>query len=350
MVNQGGSHTDRSAMKLYMCDLNWSFVKKEGTFIHTASAPQDWCDVDAEEYFHWHRNMGCTPIFMQAYTFSGYAFYPTKLGPFAPGKGSSLLPRLYELARQHDMPFCSYFCVGTDLVMSNLRNHWVVPDSRPAGNGHGFLAPETEWTDLLCERIREFLGMYPVDYLLFDWFVYGDLRPDSYTIKPAWYMKQPFLEIIGRTLPESAADITAEENLRYKREIMARQFHRIRDAVKQTSPNTRIMFNVPYWNAKEALWEGHPMMNESDLLFAESSKENVLDWLLKVRKPGQGVMTTIIGRLEEGECDPYSWEKWHEKGCDFFGYTWGVPPEFRPHSIYERDLNIIRDAFRKMDG
>jgi len=111
----------------------------------------------------------------------------------------------------------------------------------------------------------------------------------------------------------------------------------------------RIMFNVPYWIAKEKLWEDHPMMNESDLLCGESSKEEVLEWLLNVRKPGQGVMTTIIGGLEEGECDPGSWMKWYERGCDFLGYTWGVPPDFRPHTCYDTDLKTIWNAFQTID-
>ena len=129
-----------------------------------------------------------------------------------------------------------------------------------------------------------------------DWFVYGGLRPDTFVIRPAWFMEAPFREICGRELPGDAAEITPEENLHYKREVLARQFSRLRDTVKAASPTTKILFNVPYWEAKEPLWVDHPMLNESDELFAECSQPAVMNWLLDIRKPEQRVMTTIIGQ------------------------------------------------------
>jgi hypothetical protein len=157
-------------------------------------------------------------------------------------------------------------------------------------------------------------------------------------------VKEPFKEILGREMPEEAAKITPEESLKYKREVLARQFYRIRDAVRKSSPKTKICFNVPYGKPAEALWVDHPMLNESDMLFAESSNE-VVDWLLEIRKPHQRVMTTIIGA---GPSDPNTWRKWYERGCDFFGYAWGTPPDFRPHPSYAKSLEIIRQAFKQM--
>jgi hypothetical protein len=71
-------------------------------------------------------------------------------------------------------------------------------------------------------------------------------------------------------MPEEATEISEEESLRYKREVLARQFYRIRETVRQASPSTQISFNVPYWKAAEDLWVDHPMLNESDVLLAES--------------------------------------------------------------------------------
>lgn len=334
-------------IKCFCCDLNWSQFDKPISD-NPPSAPQDWAFIDPEEYFKWHRDFGNNVTFCQAYTFGGYAFYPSKLGPIAPGPGVELLPRLFDLSRQANMPFWSYFCVGADLIMSNLRPKWAVPTST------SFLAPESPWTDLLCERVMEFLSAYPVDWILFDWLVYGDTKPDKFLVQPAWFAKEPFEEIIGRPMPDKAEEITPEENLKYKREVLARQFYRIRDAVKETSPSTKITFNVPYWEPKEALWVDHPMQKESDGLFAECSRADVMEWLLSVRKPNQRLMTTIIGRVDEGGrpddglCDPNSWRKWYERGCDFFGYAWGTPPDFRPHSSYKEELEIVRKAFHEM--
>lgn len=337
-------------IKLMDCDLNWT--------VNGPAAPHEWAFVDPDEYFAWHQEFGTNVMFCQAYIFGGTAFYPTKLGPVAPGPGVNLFPRLYELARGAGVPVWSYFCVGADLVMSNHSQHWVVPGSRnwTGGGGvatpcfqYGFLAPESGWTDLLCARVREFLSLYPVDWLLFDWFGYGGLMPDKDPVVAAEYAKEPFKRIIGRDMPATSEEITLPEQLLYKRTVLAEQFYRLRDAVKETSPGTKILFNVPYWEPREAVWDGHPMLLESDGLFAECSRADVLEWLLSIRRPDQRVMTTIIGRVEEGECDPNSWRRWYDAGCDFFGYAWGAPPDFRPHPRYDEQLKIVREAFEQMD-
>jgi len=325
-------------IKCFCCDFNWSIT--DGV---NPSAAYDWAFVDPQQYFDWHRDIGNNVAFCQAYTFGGYAFYPTRLGPVAPGPGSQMLPRLYDLSRKAGMPFMSYFCVGADLVMSNHRPGWVLPNSRNVAP-YGFLGPETPWTDLFCRRVREFLRQFPVEWLLFDWFIYGTLHPNEAVVYPAPFVAKPFQEIIGRPMPKTAAEITAEQMLKYKREVLARQFRAIRDAVRQSSPNTRIGFNVPYEKPDEALWRDHPMLNESDFLFAECTGEKVMEWALAVRKPRQRVFTTIIGY----NSDPNSWRKWHARGCDFFGYAFGVPPDFRPAPAYERNMKIVRAAFKEM--
>lgn len=335
-------------IKCFDCDFNWTALD-EPLQSNPPSAAHDWAGVDPQAYYDWHMAFGNNVIFCQAYAFSGYAFYPSKLGPLAAGTGSRFFPRLYEIARRNDTPVWSYFCVGSDGFMGNSRPEWVVPRSRNE-LPWGALAPESPWTDLLCARIREFLTDYPVDWLLFDWFIYGSLHPDTARVQPAWFAARPFKEIVGRDLPERAEEITEEEHLSYKREILTRQFRRIKEAVTDTSPNTKIVFNVPYWQPREALWEGHAMMTESDMLFAESSDESIVEWLLDVRQPGQRVMTTIIGRQDGGSevCDPTSWQRWHERGCDFFGYAWGTPPDFRPHPRYRHELEIVKRAFEEI--
>jgi hypothetical protein len=303
------------------------------------SCPQDWAFLDPAEYFGWHREFGNNVAFCQAYTFCGYAFYPSKLGPLAPGPGSQLLPALLELAREADMPFWSYFCVGSDLIMKSLRKEWTVPDTM-------FLAPESPWTDLLCQRIREFLSLYPVDWILFDWFVYGGLDANGTEVRPFPFAGDPFREIIGREIPDTADGIAPEEHLAYKREILARQFHAIRAAVKDTSPRTKMIFNVPYREARGDLWADHPMLRESEGLFSECTDTKVMEWLLSIRRPGQRVMTTIRGHAGEGlQGDPRTWRKWYDLGCDFMGYAWGTPPDFRPHPKFDEELGVIREAF-----
>ena len=329
-------------VKLFCCDLNWTKFDTP-VAANPAATAADWSQVDAQEYFDWHVDFGNNLMFMQAYLFGGTALYPSKLGPIAPGAGAELLPRLFALSRAARMPFMSYFCVGTDLTVAAHRPHWVAPSGGQETHGL-FLAPESPWTELLRARIAEFLADYPVEWLLFDWFVYGGLKPNEFQVQPAWFAREPFREIIGRPMPESADDITPAENLQYKREILARQFHAIQRTVRAVSPNTNVMFNVPYWQPEESIWVDHPMMNESDCLFAECSREDVVDWLLRVRRPQQRVMTTIIGR-PDGECEPDSWRRWHAKGLDFFGYAWGTPPDFRPHASYRDDVEIVRNAF-----
>jgi hypothetical protein len=204
-----------SATRLFNCDFNWARWPPSESLPHgnvRPSLPEDWAEVDARAYFHWHREFGNNVVYCQAYCSSGFALYPSKLGPVGKGKAARLFPELYALARQAKLPVWS--------------------------------------------------------------------------------------------------------------------------------------FNVPFHKADEALWRDHPMLAESDGLFAESS-DDVVGWLLRVRKPGQRVMTTIIGR-GQGVTDPGSWKKWYDQGCDFFGYAWGTPPSFLPTAMYDEELKVVKAAFAEM--
>lgn len=333
-------------IKLFCCDLNW-IARKGPQVAITPALPQDWAYINPEEYFAWHRDFGVNIFFLQGYSWCGYAFYPTKLGPVAPGPGEELFPKLFKMAQKAGLPFCGYFCIGMDLYTSNLRNEWVVPTSR-SYSPQGLLAPESPWTDLLCARITEFLRLYPVEWINFDCFNYGKYNSNDFQVQPSPFVKTPFKEIIGRDMPEKASDITPEESLKYKREVMARQFHRIREAMHKGNPRTKANFNVPFFKPAEPMWVDHPMVNECDQLVAESS-DDVVGWLLKIRKPHQRVMTTIIGRPgDKGVCDPNTWKKWYQAGCDFFGYAHGIPPDFRPQPALSEQVAIVRQAYHQM--
>ena len=115
------------------------------------------------------------------------------------------------------------------------------------------------------------------------------------------------------------------------------------------NPDTKANFNVPFGKPEEPMWVNHPMLNECDQLIAESSDDGIMNWLLRIRKPGQRVMTTIVGRPgDAGLCDPNSWRKWYAAGCDFFGYAHGTPPDFRPHVSWKNEVEIARNAYREM--
>ena len=335
-------------IKLFCCDLNWIAVPKGAHPPITPALPQDWAYLDPDEYFAWHRDFGVNIFFLQGYSWCGYAFYPTKLGPIAPGPGADLFPKIFKLSQKAGLPFSGYFCIGMDLITSNLRNEWVVPNSRNY-SPQGLLAPESPWTDLLCSRITEFLRLYPVEWINFDCFDYGKYGNSSnIPLHPSPYVKGPFKEIIGRMMPEKASDITPEESLKYKREVMARQFYRIKEAMYKGDPGTKANFNVPFFKPSEPMWVNHPMLNECDQLVAESS-DAIVDWLLAIRKPQQRVMTTIVGRPgDKGVCDPNSWKKWYEAGCDFFAYAHGIPPDFRPHAGVRDQVEIARHAYQQM--
>jgi hypothetical protein len=333
-------------IKLFCCDLN--FIAPKGDHVvMTPAMPQDWAFINPDEYFAYHRDFGVNIFFLQGYSYCGYAYYPTKLGPLAPGPGSELFPKLFKLAEKAGLPFSGYFSIGMDLCMSNIRFDWLVPTSRNYVE-MGLLAPESPWTDLLCARITEFLRLYPVEWINFDCFNYGKYNSNDFAVQPSKFVKGPFKEIIGREMPEKASEITAQESLKYKREIMARQFHRIQEAMHKGNPGTKANFNVPLFKPAEPMWVDHPMLKECDQLIAESSDE-VVGWLLKIRQPHQRVMTTIIGRPDtNGLCDPNTWKKWYAAGCDFFGYAHGTPPDFRPHSSLQAQVDIVRSAYHQM--
>src|SRR5262245_16698918 len=97
-------------LKLVMFDFNFSFLDPTRDDYLNMSTPQDWAFVDPREYFDWHPRTGSNAVFLQAYSQSGYAFYPTKLGPTAPGPGRDLFPAVYEMARAAGLPVYSYLC------------------------------------------------------------------------------------------------------------------------------------------------------------------------------------------------------------------------------------------------
>jgi hypothetical protein len=330
---------------MFIIDFNFVVFEDQPT-LRPPSSASDYADIDAQEVFDYALSLGNNAIFCHAFTINGCATYPTNLGPVSPGSFGKLLPSLYEIARKRKLPFWSYFDVGQDGHLCGSRPHWVIPGTADGGNP-GFLAPETPWTDLLCARVEEFLAAYKVDWLLFDGFVYGSFQPDQFKIQPAWYLEKPFREIIGRDMPEKAECILPEENLRYKREILARQFHRIRDAVKKTSPDTKICFNVPYWKPAEELWIDHPMLQESDGLVAETANEALVEYLLQIKKPEQRLFLTVINCLDGFIFDTRSWKKWYDLGCDFLGYAWGTPPNWRPAPRFQNAIDGFRDIFTK---
>ena len=327
-------------IKCLNCDLNWA---RAGDKTRAATAA-DWANLDPQEYFDYHRRFGNNMLFFQAYNAAGFSYYPTKLGPVAPRRGVQLLPRLWNLSRQARMPFMAYMCVNYETGPESVAHRhpeWLIP-------GTSMFGPESGWTELLCQRLREFLSQFPVEWLAFDGFDYGGLCGD-YPVKPAPYVEAPFREILGRAMPARAEEITPAERLKYKREVMARQFRAIRKAVKDTSPGTQIGFNVPFWRADDPLWQDHPMVKESEMLWTESTTKDVMDWVLRIRKPGQRVMVTFYGRPDQpGLCDPTTWRKWHAQGCDFFAYVWGNPPDFHPQPYCHEALKVIRKAFDEM--
>ena len=254
-------------IKCFTCDLNWVRTDRDSV---RAAVAKDWAFVNPQEYFDYHREVGNNVMFLHAYTVGGFAFYPTKLGPVAPGSGSQLLPQIWALSRKARMPFMSYMCVGHDFGVQSRHPEWIVP-------GTTSLAPESGWTTLLCQRIREFLTQFPVEWMLFAWFFYGDASGDV-AVQPASFVERPFREIVGRPMPAKANEITPQENLKYKREVLARQFRAIHDAIKETSPDTEMGFNVPYDKADEPLWRDHPMVNESEMIVTECTNKDVMEW------------------------------------------------------------------------
>ncbi len=331
-------------IKTFIVDFNF-VVFDERPDIRPLSAAGDYTDIDAREVFDYQLSLGNNAIFCHAITINGCAMYPTRLGPVSARRAGTLALDLYALAREKGLPFWSYFDVGQDAHVNAVRPHWLIPGTATGGDPSGFLAPESPWTDLLCDRVEEFLSTCKADWLLFDGFVYGSFKPDLFRVPPAWYMERPFREIIGRDLPSTADGITPAENLSYKREVLARQFRRIRDTVKRASPATKICFNVPFRVPAEPLWVDHPMVRESDGLIAETTNAPLVEYLLGIRRPGQRLSLAVVNCLDGFRFDTETWKTWYERGCDFQGYAWGTPPDWRPAARFRGAVESYREAF-----
>ena len=327
-------------IKMFIIDFNF-VVSDDEPGIRPPSSASDYADIDAQEVYDYAMYLGNNAVFCQSSTINGCALYPSRLGPVSAGNMGRLFPDLYKICRSNGTPVWSYFSVAQDGHMSHTHPHWCIPNT-------DFLAPETPWTDFLCGRIEEFLGLFPVEWLIFDAFTYGSFWPDTVEPRLADFMKRPFEDIIGRPLPENAGEITDEEWLRYKREIMARQFYRIRDTVRRVSPDTKISFNVPFWKPAEAIWADHPMLNESDGLLAESAGEALVEYLLGIKKPDQRLFLTMVNFIDGFKFNKEKWRKWYELGCDFQGYAWGIPPDWRPAARFKDAVDSFREIFTQL--
>ena len=159
------------------------------------------------------------------------------------------------------MPFMAYMSVnyesGPDGVWKR-HPEWVVPGTRI------FTAPESGWTELLCQRIREFLKQFPVEWMAFDGFAYGGLLRLS---RPAGAVCGAAVSADHRA---SDAGQGQRDHAGGKPRVQTRgdgpTVSAIRDAIKETSPGTQIGFNVPFWKADDPLWSDHPCSNESEML------------------------------------------------------------------------------------
>jgi hypothetical protein len=91
------------------------------------------------------------------------------------------------------------------------------------------------------------------------------------------------------------------------------------------------------------------MVRESDGIFSECTDPSIMEWVLSILGSHQRPMTNLRGQAGKGlEADPSSWRHWLRKGCDFFGYAWGTPPDFPPHPKFADDVAVVREAFQKI--
>ncbi len=332
-------------LKLMMFDFNWKMHDPAPESSFWLAAAEDWAYVDPVAYVDWHEDFGNNAVFLQAYNHVGYAYYPTKLGAWAPGPGTQLFPRVYELARQRRLPVVSYFNVGTDYLLVNCSN-WRIPDFAHQSQ-FGMLGPESPWSEYVAQRIAEFLTDYPVDVLFLDWCDYGAPgHGHKYPVQPSWYARPVFKEIIGREMPDKAEDIAPAEGLQYKREILARHFRKLMTVIRRTSPQTKAYFTPPYHIPNDPLWTDHPLMLESDGLLAEYSRPDTMDWLLAARQPHQAMIATPMACGYE-----LSREAMHElwnKGCGLCGYFWGCPPKLEPHVTFRKQLAVVKETFAEL--
>lgn len=348
----------RNQLRIFTLDLNYASVGPDGATV-APSAATDWKTVDPFAFCDWQVAHGANVVGCQPWTFSGFATFPSELGPRATGTGGTLFPAVYDRARDRGVPILAYFNVAVDLAVCSSRPHWLVPGSQGVeilGDTfwHGFLDPQSRWADLLADRILEFLSQFKPDWVLFDWFCYGSLMNDL-SLPSTPQVRADFGAIIGKAFPEDPGQVSSADAIKYKREVLARWFARIRDAVRATSPVTKIVFNVPYFGPAEPIWVDHVMLRESDALFAESSNPDIVEWLLSVRRPGQRVMTTIFGRPDDhvgGQTirwsDASTWRHWSERDCDLVAWTFPVPPSATPHPRDRDAIKLVGDAYRQL--
>lgn len=329
-------------------DINWS-RHGDGTQIGMVP-PHTYADMDLQAYLDYHFRFDVTEFWMPTSNWAGYAYYPTRLNCVAPGMLGDLFPRVLDACRERGLRCWGYFCVGADLLIASTEPSWRLPPTGEHDMPWPMLAPDSPWIDLVEQRIVEFLQRYDVDSIMLDWFVYGALagKGEGYVVPKTQWSAPRFEALLGRPMPDDPAEITPEENLAYKRHVLGENARRLARTIRAVKPDVEVVFNLPYHRADDPMWVDHPVLEVSDLLFAESSDPEVVNWLLKVRRPEQRVMCMIHGRLEEGFCFPELGLDWAEKGCDLFATTHPETPHVRHHPIHEKSLEQVKQVYAEL--
>jgi len=332
--------------RIFTLDLNWRREQPPSRGVGLCAA-HDFADISAQAFLDYHQDFDITELWMPTSNWAGYTYYPTRLNCVAPGALGELFVRVYDSCQARDMPCWGYFCVGTDLHIAATRPEWVIPGSAEH-QGWPMLAPESPWIDLLEARLIEFLEAYPVHSMMLDWFVYGSVSDTDFPVQPTFWANEPFERATGRPMPQRADQISAAEGLAFKRHVLGQNAQRLASTIKRVSPKTEVVFNMPYHRADDPLWVDHPVLTVSDLLFAECSRADVVEWLLAVRRPEQQVMCMIHGRPDEDQCDVHSGAAWAERGCGLFSSALPVAPELRHHPADESALEAVRQLYRDL--
>jgi len=164
---------DSDTIKLFNCDLNWTKVDSPVPGCPPAMAT-DWAQVDAKEYFDWHVALAIRHVLPGLRVrWDG----PVSLETGACGarqRSGTAAGTLCAIACRR-MPFVSYFCVGTDLTVAAHRPQWIVPRATSTPTMASLLRRVPGPTcSVSGSRVPE---EFPVEWLLFDWFVYAACTP-----------------------------------------------------------------------------------------------------------------------------------------------------------------------------
>lgn len=257
-LNSFAQKTEDEVIKTFCIDFNWGEGGPNGF-----AKPGLYADANPEDHVNWYAALGCNVIQSFAVSCNGYAWYKNGIVPEQPGLKYDFLTEQVKLAHEKKIKVFGYFCAG-----SNTKWGQEHPDLSYGFPSNPHIPYTTQYIYYLCASIEDAIKMTKIDGVFIDWLWNPGTTMEPYP--PLKWMdceQVMFKELMNQPFP-GKDKITPAIELQFRRKAIARCWKRIRETVKETSPDCIIWLTSCQLTSKDIA--GSDMLKEVDWVLNEA--------------------------------------------------------------------------------